>query len=253
MHDRTAQANSFGAAAAAYERGRPDYPAAALDWLLQARTGAAPRDVVDLGAGTGKLTRSLCARGLAVTAVEPSEGMREQLASAVPEATVLAGAGESMPLPDDAADVVLAAQSWHWVDTVLAVPEVARVLRPGGTLGLVWNVRDERADWVAALGRLLHPEGTPVTGGVGVEGLADHPDLFEPVERFDVPWTHTLTGDQLVDLVASRSYVITLPDADRETLLAEVRALTRRHPALAGRTRVQLPYVTECYRARART
>ncbi|WP_042370314.1 class I SAM-dependent methyltransferase [Streptacidiphilus neutrinimicus] len=252
LTDRTVQANSFGAAAAAYERGRPEYPAAALDWLLavapEGRT--APRDVVDLGAGTGKLTRSLCARGLAVTAVEPSEGMREQLTLAAPGARVLAGSAEAMPLADASADVVLAAQAWHWVDTAVAVPEAARVLRPGGTLGLVWNIRDEREDWVAALGRLLTPHGAPATGGEGVERLADHPGLFGPVERFDVEWSHTLTGDQLVDLVNSRSYVITMQAADREALLAEVRELFDRHPALVGRAHVELPYRTECYRAR---
>jgi SAM-dependent methyltransferase len=256
LHDRTVQANSFGAAAAAYERGRPEYPEAALDWLLAAavpgEASSAPRDVVDLGAGTGKLTRSLCGRGLAVTAVEPSAGMREQLAAAVPGATVLAGSGEAIPLADGSADVLLAAQAWHWVDTAVAVPEAARVLRPGGTLGMVWNVRDEREDWVAALGRLLYPGGTPVIGGVGVEGLADHPELFGPVERFDVEWVHTLTGEQLVDMVASRSYVITMPDAERSALLAEVRHLLDRHPAVAGRTRFGLPYRTECYRARVR-
>ncbi|MEY9874210.1 SAM-dependent methyltransferase [Streptacidiphilus sp. MAP12-33] len=252
MHDRSAQATSFGAAAAAYERGRPEYPEAALDWLLAPgpEGGAAPRAVVDLGAGTGKLTRSLCARGLEVSAVEPSEGMREQLSAAVPGATVLAGSGESVPLADGSADVVLAAQAWHWVDTSLAVPEVARVLRPGGHLGMVWNVRDEREDWVAALGRLLYPGGTPVIGGVGVEGLAAHPDLFGPVERHDVEWVNTLTGDQLLDMVASRSYVITMAEAEREALFAEVRDLLAHHPSLAGRSHVELPYRTECYRAR---
>ncbi|WP_084725759.1 class I SAM-dependent methyltransferase [Streptacidiphilus melanogenes] len=251
--DRAVQANSFGAAAAAYERGRPEYPAAALDWLLatapEGRT-VAPRDVVDLGAGTGKLTRALCARGLGVSAVEPSEGMREQLARAVPDARVLAGSAEAIPLADASADVVLAAQAWHWVDTAVAVPEAARVLRPGGTLGMLWNIRDEREDWVAALGRLLNPEGARTTGGEGVEGLADHPGLFGPVERFDVEWRHTLTGDQLVDLVASRSYVITMAAAERETLLAEVRSLFDHHPTLSGRTHVELPYLTQCYRAR---
>jgi SAM-dependent methyltransferase len=264
MHtDRRAQANSFGAAAVAYERGRPEYPEAALDWLLavgpDAQAGqadgtgrTAPRDVVDLGAGTGKLTRSLCARGLAVTAVEPSAGMREQLALAVPGARVLAGSAEAIPLADGSADVLLAAQAWHWVDTAAAVPEAARVLRPGGTLGMVWNLRDEREDWVAALGCLLDPNSGRATGGEGVDGLTDHPDLFGPVERFDVEWTHTLTGDRLVDLVASRSYVITMAAADRETLLAEVRALLDHHPDLSGRTHVELPYRTECYRARRR-
>ncbi|MBP2704933.1 methyltransferase domain-containing protein [Microbispora sp. RL4-1S] len=246
MGDRARQAASFGAAAAAYERGRPPYPPEAVDWLL-ADTG---RRVIDLGAGTGKLTRQLSVRGLDVTAVEPSGGMREQLVAAVPGVRVLAGSAESIPLPTGAADAVLVAQAWHWVDTARAVPEVARVLAPGGVLGLVWNMRDEREDWTARLGRLLHPLGDAPTNGVGVAALADRPDLFLPVETHVVEWRHELGAEELVDLVASRSYVITLPDPERTALLAEVRDLVARHPALAGKTRFELPYVTYCYRAR---
>jgi SAM-dependent methyltransferase len=244
--DRAAHAGSFGAAADAYERGRPPYPPAAVDWLL---AGAGPR-MLDLGAGTGKLTRQLAARGLDVTAVEPSEGMRSRLAAAVPGVRALAGSAESIPLPDGSVDAVLVAQAWHWVDPERAVPEAARVLAPGGTLGLVWNIRDEREEWLARLGRLLHPEGAPPTSGVGVPDLADHPDLFAPVETSTVEWRHTLTPDDLTDLVASRSYVITLPDDDRTALLAEVRGLVAHHPALAGRDRIEMPYLTHCYRAR---
>ena len=123
------QASSFGAAADAYERGRPPYPPEAVDWLL-------PEDasrVLDLGAGTGKLTRQLRGRGLDVVAVEPSAGMREQLARAVPDVAVYAGTAEEIPLPDGSVDAVLVAQAWHWVDRSRAVPEVARVLVPGGS------------------------------------------------------------------------------------------------------------------------
>lgn len=244
--DRAAQAGSFGAAAGAYERGRPPYPAEGVDWLV-ASTG---RRVLDLGAGTGKLTRQLWARGLEVTAVEPSQGMREQLVAAVPQVRALAGSGESIPLPDSSFDAVLVAQAWHWVDARRAVPEVARVLAPGGSLGLVWNVRDDREDWTAQLGRLLHPAGTPSTSGVGVEALAERPDLFGATETFSVEWRYDLSQEELIDLVASRSYVITMPDSDRAELLAEVRSLTTDHPALAGRDRIEMPYVTQCYRAR---
>src|SRR5437016_4501937 len=148
---RQARAASFGSAAGAYERGRPPYPPEAIDWLLPA--GAAR--VLDLGAGTGKLTRQLTGRGLDLTAVEPSEGMREQLRRAVPGVRALAGTAEQIPLPDLSVDAVLVAQAWHWMDPAVAVPEVARVLRPGGQLGLLWNIRDERADWVAGLGAIL--------------------------------------------------------------------------------------------------
>ena len=152
---RREQATSFGAAAGAYERGRPPYPAEAIDWLLP--PGAAR--VLDVGAGTGKLTRELAARGLDVVAVEPLPGMREQLARAVPGVPVHPGTAEDIPLPDGSVDAVLAAQAWHWVDQARAVPEVARVLVPGGQLGLVWNMRDDRADWVAQLSQILHDPG----------------------------------------------------------------------------------------------
>jgi SAM-dependent methyltransferase len=234
QHQR--QAWSFGAAAAAYERGRPPYPAEAVDWLLPE---AASR-VLDLGAGTGKLTRQLRDRGLDVIAVEPSEGMREQLARAVPGVTVHAGSAEEIPLADSSVDAVLVAQAWHWVDLSRAVSEVARVLVPGGRLGLVWNIRDEREDWVAELGQILHDPGDHRREDRGIIGPP-----FGPVERCDVEWTHRLGPDELIDLAASRSYVITMPEEQRAAVLAGIRRLASR----AGSGGLVLPYVTECYRA----
>jgi SAM-dependent methyltransferase len=239
-HGHAEQAASFGRAAREYEQGRPGYPDAALDWLLP---GGA-RDVVDLGAGTGKLTRQLADRNLTVVAVEPSEEMRGQLRSALPGVTALAGAAEHIPLPDDSADAVLVAQAWHWVEPAVAVPEVARVLRPGGRLGLVWNVRDESVGWVAELGRSMR-------------SIADDPTLmsvelgaaFGPVEQLTVPWQHRTTPDGLRNLVASRSYVITAPPAQRSRVLREVDQLLADHPDLAGRNEFDLPYLTTSFRA----
>ncbi|HEY7925839.1 MAG TPA: class I SAM-dependent methyltransferase [Candidatus Dormibacteraeota bacterium] len=241
---REARANSFGAAAAAYQRGRPPYPAEAVDWLL---TGDAHR-VLDLGAGTGKLTRQLCDRGLDVAAVEPSAGMRAQLARAVPEARLLAGTAEQIPLDDRSVDAVLVAQAWHWTDPELAVPEVARVLVTGGRLGLLWNVRDESHDWVAELGRIMHRHG---------DDESDDPNPvvgppFGPLERRDVAWRFQLTRNAVLDLVASRSYVIILPTHERDAVLAEVRHLLDTHPAVAGANDVDLPYVTQCFRTQLR-
>lgn len=213
-HEHAVQARSFGAAAHQYDTSRPSYPEVAVDWLLP--VGA--RTVLDLGAGTGKLTQRLVARGLDVVAVEPSHEMREELTRVLPAVRVLAGSAEQIPLPDRSVDVVLVAQAWHWVDVDEAVPEVARVLTPGGRLGRVWNIRDEREDWVAQLGRLMHQ-------GIEQDMATTNPRIgapFGPVERFDVEWTHHLTPRDLLDLVASRSYVITLPADERHDLLARV-------------------------------
>jgi SAM-dependent methyltransferase len=232
---------SFGSAAGAYQRGRPSYPAEAIDWLVPADA----RRVLDLGAGTGKLTRLLCDRGLEVIAVEPSSGMRTELARALPDVALLAGTAEAIPLADGSVDSVLVAQAWHWVDPVRAVPEVARVLAPAGRLGLVWNVRDEREDWVAQLGRLIHPHGEE-DGGIRNPTVGPP---FGPLERHQVEWRYRLRPEALIDLVTSRSYVITLPKADRLALLAEVQELIDTHPALAGADDVVIPYVAHCFRA----
>jgi SAM-dependent methyltransferase len=235
------QANSFGAVADVYERGRPLYPAEAIDWLVPARA----RRVADIGAGTGKLTRQLRDRGLDVIAVEPSAGMREQLRRAVPGVPVLGGTAEQIPLGGAAVDLVLVAQAWHWVDPVRAVPETARVLAPGGRLGLLWNRRAEDEPWVADLSTIIGSRGAP--------GSERHfPDIgppFGPVERHSVGWVHRLSRPEMTDWVASRSYVITLPGERRHRVLGQVRELLDTHPALAGREEIALNMVTRCSRA----
>src|SRR6201996_614534 len=245
-----AHATSFGGAAATYERGRPPYPPEALDWLLP--PGA--RRVLDLGAGTGKLTRQLAGRGLDVVAVEPLAGMRAELSRVLPDTPVLDGSAEHIPLPDGSVDAVLAAQAWHWVNPERAAPEVARVLRPGGTLGLVWNERDDREPWVTALNRIVEEQGRKKPADdMRARNDHDNPKVgppFGPLERHKVPWVHGTTVPELIDMVASRSYVILLPPERREALLASVRQLAGTDPALAGRTEIPLPYVTWCWRTR---
>jgi SAM-dependent methyltransferase len=237
VDDRLAHANSFGPAARTYERGRPTYPAAALDWLLPA---GRPR-VLDLGAGTGKLTRSLLDRDLPVTAVEPSPGMLDELRRVLPGVPAHQGSAESIPLPDASVDVVLVAQAWHWVDVERAAPEIARVLSPGGRLGILWNVRDEAsAEWVHRLGSIIDSAEQSRDPSVGPP--------FAPVETAAFTWTDRVTPEGLLDLVASRSRVILLPPDERAALLAQVRQLVATHPALVGRTGFDLPYVTECAR-----
>jgi SAM-dependent methyltransferase len=236
-----AQASSFGAVAGIYERGRPPYPAEAIDWLIPAGS----RRVADVGAGTGKLTRQLRGRGLDVIAVEPSAGMREELRRAVPGIPVLGGTAERIPLADGTVNAVLAAQAWHWVDPALGVPEVARVLAPGGRLGLLWNRRVEEEPWVADLSEII--------GSRYVPGYGRHfPEIgppFASVQRRSVAWVHRLSRAEMTAWVASRSYVITLPDERREDVLARVRDLLDTHPALAGDAEISLRMVTHCTRA----
>ncbi|HMZ15360.1 MAG TPA: class I SAM-dependent methyltransferase [Mycobacterium sp.] len=230
---------SFGSEAAAYERGRPSYPPEAIDWLLP--DGA--RDVLDLGAGTGKLTTRLVERGLDVVAVDPIAEMLELLRGALPATPALLGTAEQIPLRDNSVDAVLVAQAWHWFDPKRAIAEVARVLRPGGRLGLVWNTRDERMGWVKDLGRVIGHESDPFSDRVTL------PEPFTDVERHHVEWTSYLTPQALIDLVASRSYCITSPADVRTRTLEEVRELLVTHPALANSSGLALPYITVCIRA----
>ncbi len=235
------RARSFGLAAASYQHGRPGYPQA----LIGSAVPRQARKVLDLGAGTGKLTRLLVDAGLDVTAVEPDAGMRAQLAAAVPKAAVRAGSAEHIPLSDGAVDAVVVAHAWHWFDPALAVPEIARVLAPGGTLALVWNVRDESEPWAAELGALMH---RTTRQRIDTEPVLPAP--FGTPERLEIRWEHETTRAGIVDMVASRSYVIALPEAERARLLADVEHLLATHPDLAGRDRIAMPYLTRCTRVR---
>ncbi len=230
---------AFAEVADAYERARPGYPEAAVRWLA----GDEPRDVVDLGAGTGKLTRSLVALGHRVTAIEPLAEMLELLPAAAPGAFALLGNAEVIPLPDDYADVVTCAQSFHWFDPALALPEIVRVLRPGGRLALVWNSRDDRDPWTARLSELIGNETVQETD---VFPVLEESGLFGPVETARFSLEQMVDRTTLLDLVLSRSYCAKLPPAEREPVLQAVGAL---YDETAGPEGVRVAYVTECFRA----
>ncbi len=231
----------FGEVARDYERGRPEYPVAAVEELLR----SSPRVVVDVGAGTGKLTRALVGRVETVIAVEPDDAMRAVLTDLLPSVTALAGAGESMPLADASVDVVVAGQAWHWVDPERGLAEVARVLRPGGELGLVWNDRDESDPWAAALGALLVEFGTAPDATY----VPEIRPPFGPFVATELSWTNTVTVEVATAMVTSRSYVIALEPERRAELVARVQDLAqaRLDPATGL---VPVPYVTRTYRSR---
>ena len=243
LPDHVERATSFGSVAGSYERARPGYPDDAVLWLA----GETPCDVVDLGAGTGKLTRSLVALGHRVTAIEPLEGMLAQLRVSVPGAVALAGSAESIPLADGSADVVTAAQAFHWFDRAPALAEIARLLRPGGRLALVWNARDDSEAWVAELTDTVIGRSELQAGGVAaVTDSIDESGLYGPVERATFAHVQLLGRSELLELVRSRSQCAVLDEEERQPVLTRVGALFDRY-AMDGV--LAMPYVTECFRA----
>jgi SAM-dependent methyltransferase len=240
------RALSFGAAAGEYDRFRPRYPRAAVIWA----TPATPGRVVDLGAGTGILTRAVLALGHDVVPVEPDEAMRAQLAESTPDIAAVAGAAEAIPLPDASADGVVAGQAYHWFDPDRAHREIARVLRPGGVFASIWNRRDESVRWVAELTAIANDGGDRPSGfSEDTPVIVSYGPGFGPVQTAIFSHTATHTPDSLVAMMATRSYVLTAPPERRAGVLAAVRRLIAEHPDLAGRGAFELPYQTVVYRA----
>lgn len=238
--------------AGAYERGRPGYPSQLLPWL-RAAVGLQPgRTVVEVGAGTGKFTPLLLATGAAVIAVEPVTAMGAQLAARYPRLRVLPCSAQALTLADASADAIVCAQSFHWFAECAALDEFARVLRPGGALGLVWNVRDERCDWVAALMRIVTPHAgnAPLLAGGAWRQAFPHP-AFGPLAP--TTWPHAVEGlpeRVIVDHARSISFVAALPPAERARVDARVHRLITEHPLLRGRKLVRFPFQTQAYVAR---
>ncbi|MGN6332662.1 MAG: class I SAM-dependent methyltransferase [Motilibacteraceae bacterium] len=241
------RARSFGSVAGDYDRLRPATPQAALDWLLPVHA----RRVLDLGAGTGGTTRALLARGLDVVAVEPDERMREVLADRAPAAEVLAGAAEDIPLPDADVDAVIASSAWHWFDPRRAPAQVARVLRPGGRLGVLWNGRDGGTGWMAALEQAVRTDGMTAAPSARRYREVDLPDglPFGPGERHEVRWTQQMSPADVVALMGTYSGVLALPPEERAARLAAAAGLLAEHPDAAGRELLEVPFVARCWRA----
>ncbi|MDT0117638.1 methyltransferase domain-containing protein [Microbacterium sp. PRF11] len=247
MTDRE-KSTSFGQAASAYESGRPGYPAEAVAWMLEPvrEPGRALR-VADVGAGTGKLTRAIVELGADVVAVDPDADMLATLRQNTRGVPTFVGRAEKLPLPDSGLDAVVMGQAWHWVDVEAASLETARVLRSGGVLGLIWNIRDDRVDWVRRL--------TAAMGGSNAEVLlaTTGPRVVEPFGELEHREWHgerRITLPQLRDLVVSRSDIITASREKRARIDAAVDGVVASLPDLADGGSTALPYVTHAFRVR---
>lgn len=229
---------SFGSVAGAYDRARPSYPREAAAWLA----GDEPATVLELGAGTGKLTEVLAGLGHDMHATDPDEAMLARLRERLPDVLTSVASAEEIPAPDGAFDVVVVAQAFHWFDQERALPEIARVLRPGGRLALVWNERDERIPWVKRLGRIIGTQ-EQLRSAASVE----ESDLFGPVEEERFRHWQVVDRLSIQELALSRSHIAVLDEEARAAKLAEVLAFYDDYGR--GMDGMQLPYVSSCFRA----
>jgi SAM-dependent methyltransferase len=240
----TERSRSFGAVAAAYARYRPGYPAAALDWALAPTRGC---EVLDLGAGTGKVTEALLRRrGVRVTAVDPDPAMLAQFRTDFPTVTAYEGTAERIPLPAAAVDAVVVGTAWHWFDRALAEPEIGRVLRPGGVLVVLWNGDDDTVEWVRGYQRALHPEEMAPIGTTLADARPRDPAFgASETRRFANPVPTTI--DAFVETVATHSWALIADPRQRDASLARMRAYLAARPETSPGA-FTLPMVTDVVR-----
>ncbi|MGW3819185.1 class I SAM-dependent methyltransferase [Streptomyces sp. NPDC005046] len=253
--ERLLHSSSFGAAAAAYAEHRPDYAQAAVRWALE--PAPSPR-VLDLGAGTGKLTATLVALGVDVIAVEPDPAMLTELRRALPTVRALSGSAEAIPLPDASVDAVLAGNAMHWFDMAVAGPEIARILAPGGILAGLWNVMDDGVEWVAGLARAggsaaIGPRDTPTswraeTADAHLPRTAGTARFGSP-EQAEFPHGQRRTTDSLVATIATRAGVLVMPEQEQEATLGRIRSFLASRPETA-QGEFTLPMLTAVLRVR---
>ena len=258
--EKAMRAGSFGGVAALYERYRPGPSPAAVEWLLPGDVGT----VVDLGAGTGALSRLLLDRARDVIAVEPDDRMRSILTEQVPGVRALKGRGESMPLPDRSVDAVLASSSWHWMDPVATLHEVGRILVPSGTLGAVWSGPDPEGPFLVQAQALLAAQ-TPADDAAGTDiGDVILGDTRRPLPTLEIPdgvafeqpehevfkWDVALNADELIGLLGTLSSIITLPEERRQRVFDEARRLLRELLGVEGDVTVDVAFRADAWRAR---
>jgi SAM-dependent methyltransferase len=231
------RAASFGTVAQTYAQNRPDYPPEAVAWLA----GESAANVLELGSGTGKLTRSLLSLGHRVVATDPLTAMLAELTTVAPGARRVAARAEGIPLASGVVDLVVSAQAFHWFDPERALPEIARVLRPGGALALVWNIEDFQVPWVRKVLALIGMEGEEVADPFGGS------DLFAVQERRIFRHWQKLDRESLVGYISSRSYVAVMAPDERQALLAEVGAIYDSYGR--GHDGMLMPWKAVCFRA----
>ena len=240
----------FGREAEEYERVRPSYPADAVAWLVD-NLGLGPgRTVLDLAAGTGKLTRLLVPFGAAVLAAEPVDGMRRGFVAAVPGVPVVAAVAEALPVAGESLDAITVAQAFHWFDADRAFDEFARVLRPRGRVGLIWNARDRSSDWVNEVWSIMDrvEKRAPWRDHEQGHDSAPRPRAgFGPLHAATFRHEQSITPEGVVGRIASVSHVAVLPPAERQRVLDEVRDVLARHPDARGRPELHLPYRVDVY------
>ncbi len=243
----------FGEAVEAYDSARPGYPDTAVGWCIG--QPESPIRVVDLGAGTGKLTRTLLSLRHEVVAVEPDEKMLARLDSNLRgqgNLETARGSAEEIPVDEGSVDAVISGQAFHWFDPETAPAEMARVLRPGGHVSALWNTRDEGAPWVAEMSRILGEAADTTHGATGRNVLGDSPDFgpgFDDYDNAEFRHVQRLDRTGLHALALSRSHTINLPEPERERMLEDLDELVATHASLAGKKMLSLPYVVECFRA----
>jgi SAM-dependent methyltransferase len=250
-------ARGFEAEAETYDRARPSYPQDAVDWLIGALDIGPGRRLVDLAAGTGKLTALIAGAGADLAAVEPVPAMRALLRQRLPGLPVLAGVAESLPFAARSLDAVTVAQAFHWFDAGRAMAELARVVKPGGHLGLIWNARDRSVDWVDQVWSVLdrverqapwrdHRDGT---GCADTSLRRGEGHLVGDLGSGWTPWNearfyhaHESSHQDVIDRMRSVSHIAVLPPAEQQAVLGEIRTVLTRHPETRDKDLIAIPY-----------